>query len=198
MISFINDSNCIPFINFRKNYQKAMKANQNAIHAMAVSSFNPITNEVNSRFVNLKYIDKNKLFFFTNYNSPKSYEFKKHNQVSALIYWSSIHVQIRMKGYISRADKKLNQKYFSKRSSSKNALAISSNQSERISSYEQVISNYQRVKNNNNLKNCPNYWGGFFIEPFEIEFWYGHENRINRRDVYTKVDTKWSHYILEP
>lgn len=198
MINFINNNNNIPFKKLREDYQKAIDAKQNMVHALAISSYNPITSEVNSRFVNLKYVDNSKLFFFTNYNSPKSFEFINHNQVSALIYWSSIQVQIRIKGHISKLDSESNQNYFSKRSSFKNALAICSNQSKKISSYEKVISNYQDALNNNNLKKCPDYWGGFFIEPYEIEFWYGHENRINRRDLYVCNKKEWDHFILEP
>ena len=55
-----------------------------------------IWNEVDSRYVNLKYIKDSEWIFFSNYNSPKSIAFNAHNQVSAVIYWKSINLQIRI------------------------------------------------------------------------------------------------------
>ena len=46
-----------------------------------------------------------------------------------------------------------NQRYFENRSDKKNALAISSNQSKPIDSYEQVIENYNKSLNKDDLKN---------------------------------------------
>ena len=47
------------------------------------------------------------LFFF-NYSSPKSKDFfESHNQITALIYWNSINVQIRMKAKIKELVKNL-------------------------------------------------------------------------------------------
>ena len=51
------------------------------------------------------------LFFFSNYKSPKSIEFKSHKQISALIYWDSIDIQIRMKANICKTDPNFNNKF---------------------------------------------------------------------------------------
>ena len=88
--------------------------------------------------------------------------------------------------------------YFKQRSKEKNALAISSNQSQPISSYEEVRKKYNMTKNNGDLDKCPNYWGGFTFKPFSIEFWEGNEFRLNKRNLYKKDNTNWNHYILEP
>ena len=62
--------------------------------------------------------------------------------------------------------------YFKKRSIDKNALAISSNQSQGIKSYEQVLLKYNEIKDTNDLKKCPDYyWGGFSFIPYYFEFW---------------------------
>ena len=138
------------------------------------------------------------LFFFSNYESPKAAAFNSHNQIAALIYWSSINVQIRMKAKIKKTSDEFNQKYFFDRSEEKNALAISSNQSKKIGSFEQVKKNYNKSLKNDDLKKCPKYWGGFSFVPYEIEFWEGNEFRLNKRNLYKKDNTNWNHYILEP
>ena len=56
-------------------------------------------------------------------------------------------------------------KLFFERSKEKNALAISSNQSNQIGSYQQVINNYNESFKNDDLNKCPDYWGGYSFIP---------------------------------
>lgn len=198
MIKFENDSEEIPFKIFRQEYEIALKKNQNAIDAFCISSYCIKSKEVNSRFVNLKIVDSNKLVFFSNYLSPKSVQFNGHNKISALIYWNQTNCQIRMKGQIYKTSKEFNQKYFEKRSKGKNALAISSNQSNVISSFEDVKLKYLKVKKNNDLTKCPEYWGGFAFIPNYFEFWKGSDLRLNLRNQYVFNKDQWLHSILEP
>tara|TARA_S200000501_G_scaffold378599_1_gene442127 strand:+ start:3270 stop:3866 length:597 start_codon:yes stop_codon:yes gene_type:complete len=198
MIEFIETSIEPPYKIFVNKYHNALNAGQKNIEAMSISSYRKDKNEVDSRYVNLKYIEKDKFIFFTNYNSPKALSFLSHNQISGLFFWSSINVQIRIKAIINKTTKQFNEKYFRKRSLEKNALAISSRQSKSISSFDLVIENYNHVKHNNDLSKCPDYWGGFSFKPFEIEIWEGSEFRLNKRDLYSKKDNNWSHTILEP
>ncbi len=198
MIKFKNIKQEIPYSLFFEKYKDALNKNQSNIEAVSISSFNITSSEVDSRFVNLKIVDEDKFIFFSNYSSPKSIAFDSHNQISACFYWPSINMQIRMKARISRTSKNFNQQYFNSRSENKNALAISSNQSSVISSYDQVIEKYKETKSKSNLSSCPSYWGGFSFTPYEIEFWEGHKFRLNKRDLYKKVNNEWKHLILEP
>ncbi len=198
MIQFSNLNQEKPFLIFEDKYNEALDRGQKNIEAISISSYNKDINEIESRFVNLKFIIKDEFIFFSNYNSPKASSFKSHSQIAALLYWPLINVQIRMKAKIKKAPSKFNQKYFFERSEKKNALSISSNQSQPISSYEQVIVNYNKSLKDDDLKKCPDYWGGFSFKPYEIEFWEGNQFRLNRRDLYSKIDNRWSHIILEP
>ena len=198
MINIDKISQDAPFKILVKKYNKAIESSQNNIDAIAISSFNFKKNCVDSRYVNLKFIIDDEFIFFSNYNSPKSKAFDTHNQISALLYWPTINLQIRMKAKIKRTSNEFNQKYFFERSEKKNALAISSNQSQPISSYEKVKDNYYKSLNNDDLKKCPDFWGGFSFKPHEIEFWEGNKYRLNRRDLYSHKENKWSHVILEP
>ena len=198
MIEFINPSEEMPYIKFKEIYNRALSENQNNIEAINISSYSKKFNEVNSRFVNLKYVDKKDFFFFSNYNSPKAKEFDLHDQISASIFWGRSNVQIRMKAKIKKTSLTYNQNYFNKRSSKKNALAISSNQSMPISSYEEVKKNYKESLELGNLKKCPDYWGGYSFTPYYFEFWEGHESRLNKREVYEKSNDSWKYLFLQP
>jgi len=198
MIQFNNSSQAIPYLLFFKKYNQAINQKQKNIDAISISSYNPGKKEVDSRFVNLKLIDKNDFIFFTNYNSPKAKAFDLSKQISALFFWSSINTQIRIKATIKKTSVQFNDKYFKERQADKNAIAISSRQSRAISSYDLVIKNFKEAKESQNLLKCPEYWGGYAFTPYEIEFWEGNDFRINKRDLYSKSDNTWQHCILEP
>ena len=198
MIEFKNLYQETPFLIFNEKYCEALDAGQKNIEAIVIASYNKENKEVDSRFVNLKFIDGNQFIFFTNYNSPKSISFSTHSQISALLYWSSTNVQIRMKASINKSSSQFNQKYFKDRSSDKNALAISSNQSKPIESYSLVKKNYKQSLESDDLKKCPEYWGGYSFTPYYFEFWVGHQSRLNKRDVYELNGEDWIHSILQP
>ena len=198
MISFNNLNQETPYLLFKEKYDEALDAGQKVIEAISISSFNKQIHEVDSRFVNLKFIADDEFIFFSNYDSPKAASFNSHNQIAVLLYWSSINVQIRMKAEIKKTSNDYNQNYFFDRSEEKNALAISSNQSKPIDSYNQVKENYNKSLKNDDLKKCPDFWGGYSFTPYYFEFWEGHESRLNKRDVYEKSDDSWKHFVLQP
>ena len=198
MIKFDNLKQEIPYILLKEKYDEALNANQKNIEAISVASYDSLNNEVSSRYVNLKFIIGDEFIFFSNYNSYKASSFISHNQIAGLVYWSSTNVQIRMKAQIKKTSYDFNQKYFFDRSEKKNALAISSKQSNPINSYSQVELNYNKSLKSDDLKKCPDFWGGYSFVPYYFEFWEGHESRLNKREVYEKIDNNWNHLILQP
>ena len=147
----------------------------------------------------LKYIKKDEWIFFTNYNSPKAKQFKKHDQISILFYWDKTNVQIRMKARISKSPASFSDKHFEKRSIEKNALAISSMQSQEIESHQKVEDNYKKVLNSTDKRlHRPKSWGGFSFTPYYFEFWEGRENRLNRRYIFLQRDGEWHEKYLQP
>ena len=198
MIEFKNLSQEIPYKILKEKYDIALDAGQDSINAICIASYSSKTREVNARYVNLKIVKDKEFIFFSNYNSIKSSDFRSHNQISALIYWNAINIQIRMRAQIRKTSKEFNQKYFSDRSEEKNALAISSNQSKQIDSYSQVKENYNKSLESDDLKKCPEYWGGYSFIPYYFEFWEGHESRINKREAFDKINGIWKHSFLQP
>lgn len=198
MIEFHNLDKSEPFQKFKEYYSRALSFEQKNIEASVISSFNKINNQSNSRIVNIKFLLKNKMIFFTNYDSPKAKEFKQNPNISALFFWQSINMQIRIKGTIQKSKEKFSDNYFAKRDAYKNALAISSRQSSVIESYTEVIENYNEALKTNRLDKRPMYWGGYSIEPTSFEFWEGHKNRLNKRERFTYKKGNWIKEILEP
>ena len=197
MIDISNISKDEPHRIFSKYYLKALRAGQQSIEAISISTFNKYDDEVSSRFVNLKYINKNEWIFFSNYNSNKGRDITTHNQISAAFYWNSINTQIRIKAKIFKSPESFSNEHFLSRTKEKNALAVSSKQSSPIDSYSTVIENYKKVLNSDSLDR-PEYWGGYSFIPYYFEFWEGHDSRLNKRNVYHLDNEKWTHVVLQP
>ena len=199
MIEFNNLNPEIPYQFLQEKYDEALNAGQRGIEAISISSYNKEISEVDSRYVNLKFISNDEFIFFSNYDSPKASAFNSHDQIAALLYWPSINVQIRMKAKIKRMTDEFNQNYFFDRSEEKNALAISSNQSEQIDSFDAVKDNfYKTLASMDSKSKRPDYWGGYSFTPYYFEFWEGHENRLNQRRVFSMEEGSWSESLLQP
>ena len=197
MIQVKNISDSPPHKLFLSYYNKALNKKEENIEAMAISSYNRELGYVDSRYVNIKFVEDDRWVFFTNYNSPKAKQFKSHDQISGLFFWKKINVQIRIKAKITILDDEQSDIYFQKRSHEKNALAISSRQSEVTDNYQSVIDNYNYALKNKDLSFRPKNWGGYFFRPYEFEFWEGHKNRLNKRELF-RLSDKWNSYFLEP
>ena len=199
MIDLINIASDIPHNKFIDLYNKALNEKQRGIEAIAISSYDKFSNEVESRFVNLKYITGNEWIFFSNYLSPKANQFESHDQVSVLIYWASINTQIRMKAKIFKTSSEFSDEHFQGRTKEKNALAISSNQSQVIDSFDEVTKNFnETLEIMTSETPRPDFWGGYSFIPYYFEFWQGHENRLNKRHVFRQEDDQWMEQLLQP
>ena len=199
MINIDRADKSLPYMKFYDLYEDCLVNKQRNPQAIVISSYNTNTNEVDARLVNLKYILGEEWIFFTNYNSPKSIQINDHKQISAVLYWDSIDVQVRLKAFAKKTSDMFSNKHFNSRSDAKNALATSSDQSSPIKTYEEVISNFDKVMlDKNNYNQRPSYWGGYSFIPYTIEFWKGHESRLNRRIKYTKREQSWKAELLQP
>ena len=199
MIKFLNLNSDKPYVYFKALYNDALENDQKGIEAISISSYNQASSEVEARYVNLKYIANNEWIFFSNYHSPKANQFESHSQVSILIYWASINTQIRMKAKIFKTSIKFSNEHFQGRTKEKNALAISSNQSQIIGSFDEVTKNFHETLESMTSETVrPDFWGGYSFIPYYFEFWQGHKNRLNKRHVFEQQDKEWAERLLQP
>ena len=199
MIKFLNLNSEKPYSYFQALYQEALENGQKGIEAISVSSYNQASSEVEARYVNLKYIANNEWIFFSNYHSPKANQFESHSQVSILIYWANINTQIRMKAKIFKTSAEFSNEHFQSRTKEKNALALSSNQSQIIGSFDEVAQNFHETLESMTSEMVrPDFWGGYSFIPYYFEFWQGHKNRLNKRHVFELQDEEWAERFLQP
>ena len=78
-------------------------------------------------------------------------------------------------------------------------MAISSNQSQPIDSFDEVKKNFQKTLDTISPETArPDFWGGFSFIPYYFEFWQGHKNRLNKRHVYESQNNEWIEQLLQP
>jgi pyridoxamine 5'-phosphate oxidase len=195
----VKNSDSNPFNQFSKWLKEAIRNKIFESTAMTLSTANK--RKVSSRVVLLKGIENNRFVFYTNLNSRKSKELKNNKNVAAVFWWPQLGKQVRIEGYVKLVDKKRADYYFSTRSRKSQIGAWASNQSSILKDRKILLNKFEIIKKRFANKDVlrPNFWSGYEITPFLIEFWQGRENRLHDRIVYKKVgQKKWKKYRLNP
>ena len=168
-------------------------------NAMVLSTISK-ENTINSRTVLLKDIYKNGFVFYSNYNSRKGKDINNNNNVSAVFLWKKIERQIIIKGYISKISLEDSEKYFNSRPRKSRIAAWASKQSSKLKNSKDLIDsfNFYDKKFKEDKIPLPDFWGGYLIEPYFIEFWQGRSSRMHDRIIYKKLKKKWDISKLYP
>ena len=189
-----------PFIEILKTLEEAESANLVDWNAMNIASVDQMS-QPSSRMVLLKKISDEGLVFYTNYNSRKGKEIELNPKVAVNFWWRELKKQIRVEGFIEKASEEDSDDYFYSRPLKSRVSAIISNQSSKISSYEDLtnqIDNYLEQNDESSIKR-PDHCGLYIVIPNAVEFWEERDNRTHERLKYIlSDDQKWSSYLLSP
>ncbi|KAM9462223.1 pyridoxine-5'-phosphate oxidase [Clarias gariepinus] len=142
-----------------------------------------------ARMVLLKGYSHEGFRFFTNYESRKGKELEINPHACLVFYWEPLTRQVRIEGTVEKITRQNSAEYFHSRPKSSQIGAVVSQQSS-------VIPDRQHLREKNaeleeNYKDSevpiPDYWGGYIVKPYLIEFWQGQTNRLHDRIVFTRV-----------
>lgn len=153
-----------------------------------------------SRIVLLKGVEQEKFVFYTHYESNKSKQLQNNPEAALLFYWPHLARQVRIRGPIERTSSAQSDAYFVTRPFESQLSAIASPQSHKIDSrevLEQDISKLRHMHTDAPLKR-PTCWGGYQLNPTEIEFWQGCDNRLHDRIHYFLKKGQWHYERLAP
>jgi len=146
------------------------------------------------RTVLLKLYDEAGFVFFTNYESTKAQQIKANNRVSLLFPWVALGRQVKISGTAVKIPTVESMKYFTSRPRGSQIGAWASPQSQVISSRSLLDAKVDEIKRKFASGDIPlpDFWGGYRVTPFEIEFWQARDSRLHDRFVYTKNDDGWA------
>ena len=187
-----------PFVLFKKWYDLACKTEINDPNAMTLSTI--FNNQPSSRVVLLKSYDENGLVFYTNSNSKKGKSIKENNNVALNFHWKTQNRQIRIEGNANIVSKEVADSYFKTRPRNSQIGAWSSNQSDDLSSRDELVKNIKDFEMKYKDKDIPrpSHWNGYLVMPNLIEFWQEMPFRFHDRVLYLKSDNSWKIKKLYP
>jgi pyridoxamine 5'-phosphate oxidase len=188
-----------PFAQFQRWFEEAMRAEQPDAEAMTLSTVSH-EGRVSARIVLLKGFDERGFVFFTNYDSRKSRELAEHPQAALTFYWHTLNRQIRIEGIVGKASAEESAEYFQTRPRGSQLGAWASPQSDVIvdrAELEKRLAEVEERFKDGEIE-CPPFWGGWRLQPEQLEFWQGRESRLHDRIVYTTQNGVWRISRLAP
>jgi pyridoxamine 5'-phosphate oxidase len=157
--------------------------------------------DVSVRYLLYKGIVNGELSFYTNYNSNKAKQIEANPTASMAFFWRNSGRQVRVTGDVKRMSKDKSMAYFRGRDRDSQIASYISNQSSEILDKEALLDLHSKasVEFEGSEVPYPDNWGGYLVNPSEIEFFIYGEHRLNDRILFKKgVDDSWGIKRLQP
>jgi pyridoxamine 5'-phosphate oxidase len=181
-----------PMAQFDKWWSDAIASNIDEVNAMTLAT---ITSDGKpaARIVLLKGYDENGFVFYTNYESNKAKDLATNPYASVVFFWKELERQVRVEGTVIKTSSSVSDAYFTSRPKGSQIGAWASPQSQVITN--RTMLEEQVVSLNKTYENAPiqrpAHWGGYVIQPTQIEFWQGRSSRLHDRIRYRLINQNW-------
>jgi pyridoxamine 5'-phosphate oxidase len=189
-----------PFAIARAWLSEAEASEPNDPNAIALASVDA-DGLPNVRMVLLKDIEDAAFVFYTNYGSAKGQELTQSGKAAFVMHWKSLRRQIRVRGTVTREEGPKADAYYNSRSLQSRLGAWASQQSQPLSSRGALMADVAKITvTQGPTPKRPPFWGGFRIDPVEIEFWADGAFRLHDRFRWTRKSAKdaWDVQRLNP
>ena len=154
-----------------------------------------------ARIVLLKGIDDDGgMVFFTNYESAKGCQLTRDPRAALVLWWDPLGRQVRIRGAVERMDTARSDIYHAARQRGSQLSAWASSQSRPVKDRPSLEAAFaaQEARFGDGEVPRPEYWGGFRLIPFSIEFWQHQDDRLHDRVVYTRDGDAWKVGRIQP
>ncbi len=196
-----NDAQADPIAQFRAWFDQAIAAEVPEPNAMTLATATP-DGEPSARIVLLKGFDDRGFVFFTNYESAKGRELAANPRVSLCFFWQPLERQVRVKGNVTKVTREESEAYFHTRPRKSQLGAWASRQSNVIPSrqvLETALADLEKKYGETGELPLPDFWGGYRVEPRQLELWQGQRSRLHDRLLYSRLpDGTWGRARLSP
>lgn len=154
-----------------------------------------------ARVVLLKDLDARGFVFFTNYESRKGRELAANPYAALVLLWVALERQVRVTGAVTRLGDEESDAYFATRSRGSQLGAWASHQSRPLEARGQLEERWAALdaRHRDTPIPRPPHWGGYCVDPHEIELWEGRANRLHDRVAYVRdAAGGWERTRLQP
>ena len=189
-----------PVEQFALWFEQACEKNLLEPNAMSLATVGT-DGRVAARLVLLKKFDARGFVFFTNLHSKKSLQIAQNNRVSLLFPWLALGRQVIVQGTAQKIPASETLAYFVTRPFGSRLGAWVSQQSSIITSRKLLEMKWEEMKRkfSDGQVPLPSFWGGYRVNPHELEFWQYCADEIHDRFLYTRrSEAGWKLERLAP
>ncbi len=152
------------------------------------------------RFVLVKHASAEGFVFFTDYRSRKARDLDANPHAALAWHWSTIGVQVRAEGAVTRSTPEESQAYFTSRPRGSQLGAWASHQSSPIATRVELEASLAdvRARFGDGPIPCPEHWGGYRLAPSRMELWINGDDRLHDRFAFERDGESWLVRRLAP
>lgn len=152
------------------------------------------------RTVLAKGIDERGIVFYTNYDSAKARDLAANPRAAAVFVWVAHQRQVRLSGPVRKVERAETEAYFAQRPRESQLGAWASPQSQVVASRAALdrLADEAAARFADGAIPAPPHWGGYLLEPDEVEFWQGREGRLHDRIRFRLAGEDWVRERLAP
>lgn len=180
-----------PYVQFRRWLDDAVAAGVREPDAMTLATATH-DGHPSARTVALRGFDERGFVFYTNLESRKSRELAENPKAALVFHWREVERQVRVEGTVTPVPAQEADLYFQSRPLPSRLSAWASPQGEVVADRAALDGLYaeQEQRFRDGRPPLPPFWGGYRVQPFELELWQGHLDRLHDRLRYRVVEDR--------